>query len=317
MEPCGTIRGLCVVKNEADIIKSALRDALSWCDRIFVLDNGSTDGTWQILQELAAITPAVVLLGRHSRPFGVGIRSEIFNAARAGAKAGDWWCRLDADEFYIDDPRTFLSEVPRRFGIVWSASVAYYFTDEDAARYRADPSHFSDSTPVQERLRYYLCHWSEIRFMRHHRRLSWPHGSAEGWPENMGSLLRHYPLRRIKLRHYAYRSPAQIEQRLVTRSTATRFGSFKHERWRDWAAKINPAAIGNALAESVYEDVPSSWESRIVPAEHLDYDYRDQRYVIREELMPDIPKNTWRNELAVRVKRPVMGLVNKGLGRRP
>jgi hypothetical protein len=32
---------------------------------------------------------------------------------------GDWWCILDADEFYIDDPREFLEAVPKRFSSVW------------------------------------------------------------------------------------------------------------------------------------------------------------------------------------------------------
>ena len=52
------IHGLCVVKNEADIIEQTLRSAATWCDWIYVLDNGSSDGTWEKVQRLARGLPA-------------------------------------------------------------------------------------------------------------------------------------------------------------------------------------------------------------------------------------------------------------------
>src|SRR6478736_6686239 len=108
------ILGLCLVKNEADIIRTSLRESRKWCDRIFVFDNGSTDATWDLVQEAAQIDPGVVAFRQDSRPFDDALRAEIFNTFRSEACEGDWWCRLDADEFYIDDPREFLVGVPRR-----------------------------------------------------------------------------------------------------------------------------------------------------------------------------------------------------------
>ena len=34
-----------LVKNEVDIVGYVLKKAQEWCDKIFILDNGSTDGT--------------------------------------------------------------------------------------------------------------------------------------------------------------------------------------------------------------------------------------------------------------------------------
>ena len=42
------IYSLLVVKNEADIIAHTLTDAARWSDKIIILDNGSTDGTWDM-----------------------------------------------------------------------------------------------------------------------------------------------------------------------------------------------------------------------------------------------------------------------------
>ena len=47
------IHGLCIVKNEADVLQETLISALHWCDHIYVFDNGSNDGTWELVKELA------------------------------------------------------------------------------------------------------------------------------------------------------------------------------------------------------------------------------------------------------------------------
>ena len=46
------IFAISIVKNEADVIEQNLKEAELWADKIFILDNGSTDGTWEIIQSL-------------------------------------------------------------------------------------------------------------------------------------------------------------------------------------------------------------------------------------------------------------------------
>ena len=44
------IYSLLLVKNEADIIRTSILAAAQWSDKVIVMDNGSTDGTWEIVQ---------------------------------------------------------------------------------------------------------------------------------------------------------------------------------------------------------------------------------------------------------------------------
>lgn len=48
-----------LVKNEADIVGYVLKEAEKWADKIFIIDNGSTDGTWEIIKSMKneIITP--------------------------------------------------------------------------------------------------------------------------------------------------------------------------------------------------------------------------------------------------------------------
>lgn len=124
------IFGILLVKNETDIIQASIEDASRWADRIFILDNGSTDGTWDIVKNLES--DIVRPWKQDFRPYSNGLRAEVFNQFRHEAQTGDWWCyKLDSDEFYVDNPREFLANVPKRFHVVAKKSVAYRITPED------------------------------------------------------------------------------------------------------------------------------------------------------------------------------------------
>jgi hypothetical protein len=231
------IFGLALVKNEEDIIRETFGRASDWCDAIHVFDTGSSDGTWEVVLEMARENPRIVPFKREVRPFRDELRAEVFNAVRRSAAMGDWWCRLDADEIYIDDPKRFLADVPHRHHAVFSASCQYYFTDNDLARYEEDPEAFL-SCPAERRLRYYTCNWSEVRFCRHRAGLVW---SGSSWPTHMGVA---HP-RRIRLKHFQYRSPVQIQARLATRAEAVREG-YKifaaYDKGQDWREKVQAAS---------------------------------------------------------------------------
>lgn len=233
------IFGLCLVKNEADIIRTSLRESLRWCDRIFVFDNGSEDATWTLVQEAAHADPRVVAFKQDPRPFDDALRADIFTAFRSEARAGDWWCRLDADECYIDDPRTFLGAVPAAHHVVWGAWLQYFLTTDDLLRF----SPADELTPPEMSLdtlpHHYQVLGGEARFFRHRDRLSWQGGA---WPAHLGII----EPRRIRVKHFQYRSPAQIQRRLDTRRAAAaagwqHFGHSTQESWRDKIA--DPARL--------------------------------------------------------------------------
>jgi glycosyltransferase involved in cell wall biosynthesis len=166
------IHALLLVKNEADILQENLSAALHWCDYVYVLDNGSTDGTWEMVRELAQQHTEIVPFKQDDGMFSRAMRADIFNAFRSNAGPQDCWCEMDADEFYIDDPRIFLAKIPERFRTVYSASLNYYFTDHDLMVYQKDPVGYL-KIPVQQRLRYYLNNHGEPRFFRHSEDIAW------------------------------------------------------------------------------------------------------------------------------------------------
>ena len=251
------IFGNCLVKNEADMIVETLVHAARWCDRIFVFDNGSTDGTWEKVLDLARLEPRVVPFRQAAVPFRNSLRREVFTAFRAEAQPGDWWCVLDADELYIDDPRAFLAAVPRGHHVVWGAYFQHYFTDEDERRQTANPLAYPPHTPAEQALRYFRCDYSEVRFYRHRPGLVWQDGSA---PRHLGVV----HLRRIRFKHYQYRSPAQIHLRLATRQLAMQQGC---ENFADYSSE-------------------SDWRQKIVPAASCRRATTDDDYVITEDAIP-------------------------------
>lgn len=258
------IYGISLVKNEADIIEFSLGEASKWCTRIYVFENGSDDDTWERVCKLSGRNPQIIPFASRACPFRNELRAEVFQAKRSEAKVGDWWCRLDSDEFYLDDPRHFLASVPRFHHVVWSAHYQYYLTEQDAPKEpdmdaRAPVHRDFSSLP-----RHYLVNGSEARFFRHRDRLQW---TNTNWPRHMGV---NHP-RRIRLRHYQYRSPQQIQLRLNTRRQALEdgFHDFSHSieaNWREKLAKREDllADDGGELAHYKDEALPPFMESRQV-----------------------------------------------------
>lgn len=227
------IRGICLIKNEADFIERSLRHNARFFDRIYVYDNASTDGSWDIVGELAKELPdTIVPYASENHDFRDGLRALPFEHYRHEAVPGDWWCRLDADEVYIDDPRSFLSTVPRNHHVVWTVLLQYYFTERDLPEGGGYPTELSH--PFPDLPRHYLADAAEARFFRHRSRLAWRPDQA--WPAHLGLV---HP-KRLRARHYQWRSPKQMQKRLDTRREAAARGyrTFRHTIEESWQEKI-------------------------------------------------------------------------------
>ncbi|MEH2523518.1 MULTISPECIES: glycosyltransferase family 2 protein [unclassified Bradyrhizobium] len=273
------ILSICCVRDEDDIVGETLEDALGWSDRIFVFDNGSVDGTWETVQDVARSNSKIEIVGHDDRTFTDELLGEIFESYRSVASPGDWWCRLDSDEIYIDDPARFLAGVPDKYGLVLSASFNFYFTDIDLRSYEQSPSEWL-ARPVRERLRFYQNNWSEPRFVRHRNDLLW---AGLVWPDNRG---RTFPSR-IRLKHFPYRSPAQIASRLALRQRQPAL--FKHEANRSLAVPkfMRPDWSDQYLKTAAFE--AASWRDRVRKADECDVDLGDGALITRNELMPPLP----------------------------
>lgn len=226
------IFAISLIKNEADIIKYSLTKASKWADKVFVYDNGSTDETWQIVNDLAKANNAIVPWKSQLKPYSDGLRAEVFNEFRYVAAKGDWWCFiLDADELYIDEPREFLRQVPPKYHVVKTESFEYKLTIEDVAEYDFE-NRFPEDLP---KIKYYSPGtYSERRFFRHRDRLVWP--LTNKFPDHVGIV---YP-KGIRLKHFQYRSPDQVKQRVATRIQATKDGYkfFKKDNVETWKNKL-------------------------------------------------------------------------------
>jgi hypothetical protein len=107
------IASISLVKDEADIIEAFVRHNLVFIDRMFIIDDRSTDNTSEILRRLALENPSVTLLDDGWN--GAYHQNKRTTAAlKLVRKMEDWSCvlALDADEFICTDARsTFETEI--------------------------------------------------------------------------------------------------------------------------------------------------------------------------------------------------------------
>lgn len=262
-----------VVKNEADVIAASLKDACRWSDKIIVIDNGSSDGTWETIQQLAQTHPQIVPWLRYEGSFHIGLRAKAFKAFRHEMQSGDWWnVRLDADEFYPGDVRTFLSEVPAYCTTVKKESTDYVLTQEDISQhsftgdFEQDRSFITHTLPVARR---------ERRFMRHSALLCW----LERWryPHPWGRVCP----RCIPVDHYQYRSPMQMAKRYATRQQAKAdgCGSFSHEQGSKWQDYVP----SNAQLEEQY--LTAHMEEAFMQSQNVLYQGRNTIKMIGKDIV--------------------------------
>lgn len=199
------IFAIMLVKDEVDIVGYVLKEAAKWADKIFILDNGSTDGTWELVQSMKndIITPWKQYFGEYHN----GLRADVYNEFKYLSEPGDWWCfKLDADEFYVDNPKEFLQKIPKSYQMVGKLSIDYVITKEDVAEYNFTGDFLKD----KEHIKYFRVPlFCEGRFFRYRKGLRWTCDKKNHYPEHIGVQADDL----IMLRHYRDRSPEQIKKR--------------------------------------------------------------------------------------------------------
>lgn len=86
--------GIALVRNEEFFIRVAIENALAFCDEFFVVDNGSTDGTKNILSELKERHASKLRVVEARHP---GVSHDLI-AGFAGSRT--WVLGVDGDEIY-------------------------------------------------------------------------------------------------------------------------------------------------------------------------------------------------------------------------
>lgn len=223
--------GLALVKDEADIIEECLRHALTFCDLVCVLDNGSTDGSAAVIERLVTEFPdRFRSYGVTHQPFVVDMRRLMYDDLHTTLGWDDWIFVIDADELLLSDPRPALRRAAAAgHDRVSTWQAQFQFTEADLAAWETG---IDRSLPVSERLRYFTVDWREDRFFRNRPDRVW-----EGQDLNMPTWVGSSPLWALVNRHYQYRDPEQIQTRLEHRAE---YSIFVHEGSLDWHTKVMP-----------------------------------------------------------------------------
>ncbi len=110
-----SVYAVSMVKNERDVIEAVVRHMVAEVDALIIADNGSTDGTREILDRLAAELPLTVV--DDPEPAYYQSRKMTALAEHAAAAGAVWIVPVDADEipYSPDGPiREVLPEVRAR-----------------------------------------------------------------------------------------------------------------------------------------------------------------------------------------------------------
>lgn len=220
------IYAISLIKNEIDIIEKNLTEASKWCDKIYVYDNGSTDGTWELVNKLKS--DIIIPYKSEALPYRDSLRQRVFEHFRHELEEGDWICfKLDADEFYIDEPRTFLKNLPRYVSLVFGINIEYQYTEDNLKDINTIFSF--------EKFKYATVPSCEERFIRYREKLVW--NEQASLPTHPGVTSKKF----IKYAHYQFRNPEQIEKRLNTRKQALDSGYVMYwdrDLGKKWESKI-------------------------------------------------------------------------------
>jgi glycosyltransferase involved in cell wall biosynthesis len=204
------------VRDESDIITQCLDNLLSWADEVFVFDTGSVDETYEIVQDFAAKDRRVKLVGSKAVYFNdCLVRGLLFDKARDGLRDGDWFLRVDADEFHHVSPREFVQSRTSKYeGVVYHQYYDFCLTASEAEDWDCRKQTLADRVrPIQERRRHFIPSvYAEPRMCRYRSSMRWP--KTASFPHNAGLVAR----ARLPIRHYPNRDPNQMQRRCLLRS---------------------------------------------------------------------------------------------------
>lgn len=138
-----------LVKNEARFIWYSLMSVIKYVDRVRIWDTGSTDGTLEIIEEIAKTPEA-----KGKELFQIKkLKLEKFDEAElrrqmltedVGTIPEDWFIVVDADEIWWDGSIRTLTETIRRDGAKYESIVVpsinlvgdmYHYQEKQAGRY--------------------------------------------------------------------------------------------------------------------------------------------------------------------------------------
>jgi glycosyltransferase involved in cell wall biosynthesis len=204
------------VRDEADIIGQCFTHLLSWADAVYVFDTGSVDNTWEIVQEFASRDDRIIPLKKDPVFFAeTRLRGWMFNQARQHMHEGDWFLRVDADEFHHIAPPEFVKTRMRSHEtIAYHQYYDFRLTQSEVEKWLNGEETINDRyRPIEERRRWFTVSlYSEPRLCRYRSTMRWP--ATASFPYNAGYIAKE----RLPIRHYPHRDPVQMDRRCRLRA---------------------------------------------------------------------------------------------------
>ena len=263
MTSTSPIYGVCVVQNEADVIRDCLLWAARFCRFIRVWDLGSTDGTWEILHSMSG--EKIQPIQKQGLPYASSLRGAIAAELRGSIEEGSWIYILDADEFLVGDPAPVLAAAEQEGSSLVGVWQANFFP---TLRTMADIQRLGEAAwtaqPLEARFRHYRVEWFEWRFVRMMPDLVW---DTQGAYSNF-RLASGEPVRKsrhaLTVRHYRYRSPVQVSQRFALRQSAQEgpVRRFRYETSGSFKQQQRPRIFCREWPDPSRDLIVSPWEIR-------------------------------------------------------
>lgn len=224
-----------IVKDEADIVEHTFRHILTQVDHVIVADNGSTDGTREILEQLDVTLIDDPEIGYYQS------RKMSKLAARAAARGATWVVPMDADEWWYSPFGTIKDVLSGRPDIAFAPAELY-----DHVSTRADPA----EGPVTHRIGWRRREPGALPKMA--ARACLPVTILQG---NHGA---EYPAQtlgeQLVVRHFPYRSVEQFVRKVRNGSAAyaaTNLPEHEGQHWRDYGALLQSG--GEDAIREVFE----------------------------------------------------------------
>jgi glycosyltransferase involved in cell wall biosynthesis len=204
------------VRDEADIIGQCLQCLLTWADSIYIFDTGSVDDAWEIVQDFASKDKRIIPIKKEPVYFSeTKLRGYMFHVARQKMQDGDWFLRVDADEFHHISPPDFVKSCLKPYEtIVYHQYYDFQFTEQELIAWEKGEESLKDrDRPIEDRRRYFIpSYYSEPRLCKYRSSMKWP--ETVSFPYNAGYLARE----RLPIRHYPHRDPIQLARRYKLRA---------------------------------------------------------------------------------------------------
>jgi glycosyltransferase involved in cell wall biosynthesis len=198
--------GVCFVKNEDDIIGDSVTHAAQFCDKVFVIDNASTDRTWEIVRGLDLNN--LVPVCSKDFVFHDYLRLRFMDTKKEELGLDNWWYIFGADEFLLEEPLEAITQAEKEGAdCIAVERINFLLTKEEVRE--------AEQSGRQETWRdrkYYVPYDSgDVRFCKNTRYTDY--GICNNIPFG---LMREYS-QRLLMKHYPYRSLSQLKKRVHAR----------------------------------------------------------------------------------------------------